>query len=142
MYAISYAHKSIRPFRPGVSEAGMATSFTVSDELGAKIWRGLVSIDDAIAIYMTGKSPEILLETPDVMKQSPVRAAPDYIPPPPPPDPDADTGKLPTLNRKKVLKFSKGEAAEAAAKLGVGGPGMEHKDNVAALLALCDTAAE
>lgn len=137
MFAISYAHKSIRPYRPGVSEAGMGTSFTVSDELGQKIVRGIVDIEDAIAIYMTGKSPEVLLVTPEIMKQAPIKAAPDYVPPPPPPDPDAGKDKLPTLSRSKVLRLSKADAAELASKLGVGGEGTEHKDNVAALLSMC-----
>lgn len=136
MFAISYAHKSIRPYRPGVSEAGMGTSFTVSDELGQKIVRGLVDISDAIAVYMTGKSPEVLLERPDIIKAAPIKAAPDYVPPPPPPDPDADKGAQPTLTRSKILRFSKADAAAMAAKLGVGSEGAAHQDNVAALLAL------
>lgn len=136
MFAISYAHKSIRPFRPGISEAGMGTSFTVSQELGEKIVRGIVGIDDAIAIYMTGKSPEILLVKPDIMKQTPLKAAPDYVPPPAAPDPDAAKDAQPTLTRSKVMRFSKADAAAMAAKLGVGGEGTDHKDNVAAMLAL------
>lgn len=137
MFAISYAYKSIRPYRPGVSEAGMGTSFTVSDELGQKIVRGIVNIDDAIAVYMTGKSPEVLLARPDIMKQTPLKAAPDYIPPPPAPDPDAEKGKQPTLTRSKIVRFSKADAAALAARLGVGGENEKHQDNVAALLALC-----
>ena len=137
MFAISYAHKSIRPFRPGISEAGMSTSFTVSDELGEKIVRGIVDITDAIAIYLTGKDPEILLVTPDIMQQTPLKNVKAYTPPPAPPDPDADKDKVPALTRSKIVRFTKAEAAEIAAKLGVGGENADHKDNVAALLALC-----
>lgn len=140
MFAISYAHKSIRPYRPGISEAGMGTSFTVSDELGEKIVRGIVAIEDAIAVYMTGKSPEILLAKPDIMKSAPIKAAPDYVPPPPAPDPDAPEDKQPTLTRSKIVRLSKAEAAAMASKLGVGGESAAHKDNVAALLALCPAA--
>ena len=138
MFAISYAHKSIRPYRPGISEAGMGTSFTVSDELGEKIVRGLVAIEDAIAVYMTGKSPEILLAKPDIIKSAPIKAAPDYVPPTPAPVEAED--KQPTLTRSKIVRLSKAEAAAMAAKLGVGGENAAHKDNVAALLALCPAA--
>ena len=58
-------------------------------------------------------------------------------PPPVPPDPDADKDKVPALTRSKIVRFTKAEAAEIAAKLGVGGENADHKDNVAALLALC-----
>ena len=136
-FAISYAHKSIRPFRPGISEAGMGTSFIVSDALGEKIVRGLVKIEDAIAVYLTGKDPEVLLVAPDILEQAPLKAVKAYTPPTPPPDPDADKDKVPVLSRSSVVRLPKAEAAAIAAKLGVGGENADHKDNVAALLALC-----
>lgn len=142
MYAISFAHKSIRPFQKGVTDAGMRNSFAVSDELGRKIIAKLLPIEDAIAVYMTGKSPEILLKNPKILTQAPVKAAADYVPPTSGEgSASGEAGDRITLEPKDIVRLTKVEAATLAQKLGVGGEGTAHKDNVAALLGLAKAVA-
>lgn len=143
MYAISFAHKSIRPFQKGVTDAGMRNSFAVSEALGRKILANLIPIEDAIAVYMTGKSPEVLLTNPKILSQAPVKAAADYV------GPETDESLASdeasdrvVLEPKAIVKMGKIDAAALAKKLGVGGDGVPHKDNIAALLGLAKAAVE
>ena len=143
MYAISFAHKSIRPFQKGVTDAGMTNSFAVSDQLGRKILAHLIPIEDAIAVYMTGKSPEVLLTDSKILKKSPLKAAADYVPPETGESAaSGEAGDRVTLEPKAIVKMTKIEAAEMAQKLGVGGAGTPHKDNIAALLGLAKEVAD
>lgn len=134
-YAISFAHKTMRRYVKDITDAGMSSSFIVSEQLGTKILQGKISLDDAISVYMAHKDPEVLLKDPKILRKAPLAEAGDYVAPKPEVEPESQE---PILTRKKVLKMSSNEAAEMAETLKIGGPGTPHKDNVAALLSRCE----